>query len=138
MVVVYLNSPDPGRNGTHVTSVDRSDGTDLPVGVIEFDGVYEIRFGGLNDEALSGHPLYGRGLEHYAAHTVVNSSWVTESERRNAVHPRHRGGWHQRLTHYILSFHDDTLECLATDLRARRVAGTFARAVEEVSQRLLI
>lgn len=73
------------------------------VGVILFDGVYDVKFGGLNDEALEGHPLYGVGLSPYAAHEVINSDWIAESERRNSVHDYHRGGWQQRMKHYVLA-----------------------------------
>ncbi|WP_157777665.1 hypothetical protein [Nocardia terpenica] len=106
------------------------------VGVIEFDGVYEIRFGGLNDEAIEGHPLAGNGLVAYAAHEVINSQWIAEAERRNSVHPRHVGGWHTRMKHYVLCFHDETLECLASGLRTRRMNCGYRDAIHAVTTSL--
>ena len=70
-------------------------------------------FGGPNDEALSGHPLHGRGLQRYGAFVVRPSSWLSRTEEMNRVHPSHDpdafGGW----KHFILTFHDSLLECLA-------------------------
>jgi hypothetical protein len=40
----------------------------------EFIRMRAIKFGGPNDETLSGHPLFGKGLEYYSAHDVINSS----------------------------------------------------------------
>ena len=57
--------------------------------VVEFVGSRARYFGSPNDEALSGHPLYGRGLEAYGAGEVLNSSWIRELERANRVHPMH-------------------------------------------------
>jgi len=43
-------------------------------------------FGAPNDETLAGHPLYERGLRHYACAEVRSSSWIRQLERVNAVH----------------------------------------------------
>lgn len=119
-VVVYPHRPDAAWTAMPVSVANPSGGRPEPLGLIEFDGVYDVRFGGLNDEALDGHPLSGRGLSAYEAHTVVDSEWIAESERRNSVHSAHRGGWADRLTHYILCFHDQLLECLAETIRTTR------------------
>jgi hypothetical protein len=57
------------------------------VGVIVFDGVYEVQFGGVNDEAIEGHPLFGAGLDLYAAHAVLNSEWITEPNAETRYTP---------------------------------------------------
>lgn len=60
---------------------------------VRFRICYYLTFGWPNDEALHGHPLWGRGLSHYAIHEVEHSSLIDILERRNAVHPRVvRGG----------------------------------------------
>ncbi|GAA5122463.1 hypothetical protein [Haloechinothrix salitolerans] len=91
--------------------------------------------GGLNDEAIEGHPLWRKGLAPYTAHEVINSAWIAESERRNSVHPYHRGGWHERMKHYLLCFHDETLECLASGLRTERFLGSYHDALRAVVER---
>jgi hypothetical protein len=73
-------------------------------------------FGSPNDEALSGHPLYGKGLQFYSVHRVENSSWIDLLERRNAIHPRHdKKTFLENKQHYIFTFHDSTLECVVNE-----------------------
>jgi hypothetical protein len=80
--------------------------------VIYFPTCCEFRFGGPNDEALHGHPLWGKGLTFYAVHRVENSSRIHELERQNSVHTRHnRERFLKNKWHYIFTFHDSTLEC---------------------------
>jgi hypothetical protein len=118
----YANASYPtgssasGSAGMSITVVTPE--TAEPVGVVEFVSCAAFKMGGPNDEALHGHPLYGRGLEAYRAHVVRRSSWITEVERINSVHPQHRPGWHGRLTHYIFAFHDETFECIAKGYQA--------------------
>lgn len=83
------------------------------VAVIHFPLCLIFTFGSPNDEALAGHPLYGKGLEFYSPHRVENSSWIADLERRNAVHSRHdRQRFLDGKRHYIFNFHDSTLECV--------------------------
>jgi hypothetical protein len=56
--------------------------TDLPLGVLRFDLCYIMKFGYPNDEALSGHPLYEKGLRRYGLFEVLNSSWIEPSPNR--------------------------------------------------------
>jgi hypothetical protein len=83
------------------------------VGIATFRRCVAHRFGPPNDEALEGHPLYGRGLQMYGAHLVERSSWISELERRNRVHPFHKPEHYAKLKHYLLCFHDETFECIA-------------------------
>ena len=85
--------------------------------VVEFDLVYAHYFGSPNDEALSGHPLYARGLRHYAAYEVFDSSWIRSLERMNRVHPRHDPRRYDDRHHYVFTFHDNTFECVARGIR---------------------
>jgi len=92
--------------------------TEEKVAVIRFPLVYEFRFGGPNDEALNGHPLYKNGLKFYSAHKVQNSTWIESLERSNSVHQRHdRVRFMEGKVHYILTFQDSTLECIAMEIR---------------------
>jgi hypothetical protein len=136
-VIFYLASVDPKWDGTYVTVVDSASDATEQLGVIEFEGMYDVRFGGLNDEAIAGHPLSGRGLAPYAAHEVINSTWIAEAEQRNSVHPHHVGGWHERMKHFVLCFHDETLECLASSLRTSRVVSSYGDAVRSVAASLI-
>ncbi|WP_371502683.1 hypothetical protein OG871_36375 [Kitasatospora sp. NBC_00374] len=135
-VLFRPHQPTPGWDGTWSRPVDTTDPARVGLSVIEFVLTYSVRFGGPNDEALHGHPLSDRGLEPYRAHEVHNSSWITEAERINSVHSGHLGGWHRRMRHYVLTFHDQTLECLAKDLRLEQLTCAFPEAVGQVAAML--
>jgi hypothetical protein len=85
------------------------------VAIASFRRCLAHRLGPPNDEAIHGHPLYGRGLQMYAAHLVARSSWIGELERRNRVHSAHTPERYATLKHYLLCFHDETFECVAED-----------------------
>lgn len=110
-----VGAPSPvlvaGAEGTSV-AYDRQDSDRC---LLTFRNVDSVLFGGSNDEALSGHRLWGRGLQFYAFQEVINSAWIAQREAENSVHEYHRGGWHARLRHFIYTFHDETFECIAAD-----------------------
>jgi hypothetical protein len=83
---------------------------------IRFKGVSTLSFGWPNDEALHGHRLWGRGLQHYAIQEVHGSDWIEELERRNAVHRRHRPGAYRSKRHIIITFKEDTFECVCDEM----------------------
>jgi hypothetical protein len=84
--------------------------------VVHFPLCSVFTFGSPNDEALGGHPLYGKGLQFYSVHRVEHSSWITLLERRNSVHPSHnRERFLENKRHYMFTFHDSTLECVAIE-----------------------
>jgi hypothetical protein len=91
------------------------------VAVLRFDS-WCHKFGYPNEEALSGHPLYQYGLECYGFHLVENSPWIAELCRQNRVHSRHTDSLFADLRHWIMTFHDTTLEVVG---REARVIGLF-------------
>jgi hypothetical protein len=137
IVIFYRRTIDADWDGTYVTVVDPAVPTPAALGLLEFTGCYLVKFGGLNDEAIAGHPLHGRGLVPYRAHTIRNSQWITEAEQQNSVHPFHTGGWHDRMNHYVLCFHDETLECLARQWRAEPLDCSVSDALTLASRLLL-
>jgi len=108
------------------------------VAIVEFERIRAHYFGPPNDEALSGHPLYKKGLRFYGVYEVRNSSWVRALERMNRVHPNHRPGMFSDYRHFIFTFHDTTLECIATGVRAvaRLPYVDQASLLEEMRRRL--
>ena len=119
------SQPGPEWDGTYVKVVSPAGSDPSLFVVIEMRGCSEIRFGGPNDEAMSGHPLYGKWLDGYQAHEVFNSRWIEEAIKVNSVHPRHCDAPFRRLHHYALLFHDEMLEALALDIESRLVNGTM-------------
>jgi hypothetical protein len=86
---------------------------DDAVAVLKFEIVLQHRFGYPNDEALAGHPLSGLGLRPYNFYTVENSRWRTEIENQNSAHHLSRPGIYAKFHHWLITFHDETLEVLA-------------------------
>lgn len=76
-----------------------------------------ILHGPPNDEAMAGHPLASRGLQFYSWHEVVESSWVRRLEAMNRVHPRHDEALFADRRHFVLTFHDVTLEWICRSFR---------------------
>jgi len=78
-VVCLASQPDPEWDGTYVKVASPAGADPSLFVVIEMRGCSQIRFGGPSDEAMSGHPLYGKGLDGYQAHEVFNSRWIEEA-----------------------------------------------------------
>ena len=137
LVLFYLSVPSPGWDGTSVEVVDPTNERPAALGLIEFTGVHSIKFGGPNDEAIEGHPLHGRGLSAYRAHRIANSRWIAQEEHINSVHYLHRGGWHEWLSHYVLCFHDEMLECLANRWHTESLTSSRPDALQDAARRIL-
>ena len=87
------------------------DGADYAI--VKFLSPRAHYFGAPNDETLRGHPLAARGLGHYGIYEIRHSSWIRTLDRVNSVHPRHNASRFQKLRHFVFTFHDATLECVA-------------------------
>lgn len=127
---------DPNWDGTYTTVVSATDPEPAALLEFTFSGCQSAMLGGPNDEVLHGHPLYGRGLGAYGAYTVHNSSWIRDQEAINATHSMHRGGWHERLTHYFFGFHDEMFEAIARSVSVREVRTTLADCLGSAVQTL--
>ena len=102
------------------------------IAVITFPIVHVFKFGSPNDESLNGHVLYGKGLKFYSVHKVENSSWLLELERQNSMHRQHDSKlFLKNKQHYIFTFHDSTLELIATENEQRSSQVTLVASEEE-------
>ncbi len=107
---------------------------DAGYGIVEFDSCSLTKFGYPNDEALSGHPLYARGLAGYGVYEAHNSSWIKLVTQQNrAVFPNTPDSTQR---HFIFTFHDSTFECVARGLYASLSAKPYAEIFEEVKNRI--
>jgi hypothetical protein len=136
-VACLASQPGPDWDGTYVTVVSPADEHPSLFVVIEMRGCSEIRFGGPNDEAISGHPLHGKGLAGDQAHEVFNSVWIEGAIKVNSVHPRHSDASFRRLRHYALLFHDEMLEVLAGGIESRLMKGTMREIIADLTAKLI-
>ena len=72
---------------------------------------------------MNAHPLYGKGLGFYGFYVIEDSPLIADFDRRNQVHNRHvAGAYIKRFCHWIITFHDETLEVVARDARFVRTS----------------
>ena len=110
-VAFYLSVHDPLFDGTNPRVLDPQ--ADRGISVVEFKRVTSVKIGSPNDNVLRRHPLWGSGLEFYSAHEVKNSSWITELMEVDRAHERFDESQWSGRRHFMLTFHDETLECVA-------------------------
>ncbi len=82
-----------------------------------------------NDEAISGHRLWTKGLQGLLWAGIVNDSeLIAGLELQNRVHPMHSASLLEGLTHYVLPLKECVVEVVARDLAVLRVEGATAEA----------
>jgi hypothetical protein len=122
-------------NGRVLTDADIA-GLVERVALIEFERYRAYTLGAPNDETLSGHPLYRRGLGPYGAFEVTCSSWIRQLEQMNSVHTRHNPERFKTLRHFVFTFHDSTFECVAEGYKATEHEGPIVKLLPEMQMRL--
>lgn len=135
-VAFYLQEDDPNWDGSYVTIVDPASDEPASLGLLEFEGCGAIKMGPPNDEVLDGHPLYGRGLEHYGAYEVVNSQWKAELERINSVHHMYDPHTPDRSRHFLLVFHDETIDVIADAFKLEAFTMSMPALLAKTAARL--
>lgn len=120
----HVTEPDPDWDGTYVTIVGPE--TEGSVVIVEMQHPYAHMFGPPNDEAFYGHPLAKRGLRPYSVFEVRHSSWLRRLELMNSVHPNHDSErFLTRRRHFVFTFHDSTIECIAEGFAVEVVRGSM-------------
>ncbi|MDX8435070.1 hypothetical protein RFN25_16730 [Mesorhizobium abyssinicae] len=134
LLIAYLaNVPDPSFDGTNPRSVSPATG-DQSVAILTVEPYLALQFGPPNDEAISGHRLYGLGLQPYSAFEVFNSSWIASLEKANRVHPSHMPELFSDYRHFILTFHDSTIEFVAQKFLISLCKGAVLSALMEAAR----
>ena len=93
--------------------------TEESFAVLRFPLCQQLKFGYPNDEALGGHPLYEKGLSAYSIFEVRNSSWNKLLAEYNLAAFPNPLSPERHSRHFIVTFHDSTLECLADCIEGR-------------------
>jgi hypothetical protein len=104
--------------------------------IVEFDLCSWTSFGYPNDEALAGHPLYGRGLAAYGVFEVHNSHWVRRMTEQNKVSFPNTEDSDER--HFVFSFHDSTFECISRGIKTSSLStAPYENTFSEISRKIL-
>jgi hypothetical protein len=80
---------------------------------LAFKRVLAQYFGWPGDEALSAHRLYASGVGFYGVYEVIGSSWLQSIKVANRTHPSHIDSNFDAYRHFVVTFHDETFECIA-------------------------
>lgn len=124
----WLVSDDNGRAALALKA--HRDDPDRRCVVLIWSGVHSSWMADPNDEALSGHRLYSRGLREVLwAGVVRESDSVRALERQNRVHPSHDPSRFARLIHYVIPLKECVVEVIASAVAVQRVAGTTLDAL---------
>jgi len=59
-------------------------------------------------------------------------------ELANRVHPRHRAERFSRYRHFILTFHDSTLEFIAEGFSVETLSGPLSKVIIDAASRLIL
>ena len=103
--------------------------TDEEFAVLRFPMCTIVKFGYPNDESLLGHPLYPKGLSYYGLFEVLDSSWIETLDKENLVSFPNPSKSRRRSRHFVVTFHDSTLECIAEGMEGR-FASSLKDAIE--------
>lgn len=131
LLIAYIaHSADPSFDGTNPRSISSAT-RGQSIAILTADPYLVFQFGLPNDEAIHGHRLYGLGLRPYSAFEVLNSSWIGSLEKANRVHSSHTPELFSGYRHFILTFHDSTLEFIAEGFSANLHEGAVLTALIE-------
>jgi hypothetical protein len=133
-LLYVAHEPDPDWDGSYVRVMRTRD--THRIALVQFIDCYGYQFGGPNDEVIHGHRLWGKGLAPYAAHVIAHSRWLAEMEHINQVHPHYHPDQWRTLKHYLLLFHDESFECLASSYTIEVVQDTLEHVAEIARARL--
>lgn len=91
-----------------------------------WSGTRSALLGDPNDEAVSGHRLYLKGLADVLwACTVRGSDAVDALERQNRVHPIHDVSRFDRPAHHVLLLKERVVEVIVEAVEVRRTDGAM-------------
>ena len=124
------------RGAVPARSVDPRADTVESLALAELEGAVAVKMGPPNDEVLHGHPLYGRGLGGYGTYVVENSRWLAELIEINRVHERFDPQAWEDKRHFLLVFHDETVEAIARDIEVRTVRMSMRALLAESIEKL--
>ncbi len=107
----------------------RWDDPDQRCVVVVWNGTHSAQLGGPNDESISGHRLWSKGLDGVLwAGQVRHSHTIRDLERRNRVHPSHDPSRFENLVHYVIRMKEGVAEVIAESVTVRRGDGSTLTA----------
>ena len=107
------------------------------VAVATFPICLQLTCGHPNDEVLQSHRLYGKGLQFYPVHRILQSARLADLERANAVHPRHdSASFIKDNEHWVFTFQDATVELFVLALADKKPSFTLCKSWKDAYEML--
>ena len=103
---------------------------DTGIAIIKFKRKFIHKFGAPNDDLIIGHPYYKIGLKPYSFYSVEDSDWIKEIIRIQSLHPYYNEESVKNLNHYILTFKDNTFECIADEYFVEYSYETMSQCIQ--------
>jgi hypothetical protein len=114
-----------GSGKTLLALKPHHDDPDQSCVVLAWSGAHSACMADPNDEAISGHRLYGSGLsEVLSAGVVRDSDTIRALTKQNSVHAYHDPSRFDGLTHHIVLLKECVVEVVAGSLSIVRFDGT--------------
>jgi hypothetical protein len=85
--------------------------------VIKIKHPLKHTFGAPSNETIQKHPCYKLGLKPCGFYEVKNSYMLRELEEIQKSHHHFHPDIFKKYRHFILTFHDNTFECVAEDFQ---------------------
>lgn len=92
---------------------------DTGVVTLRFKLALKYTFGLPNDETMHGHPYSRLGMRPYSFYELKDSDLIASMQKINSVHPYHNPETWKECRHYIITFHDNMFECVASGFEIR-------------------
>lgn len=104
--------------------------------VLVWTGTHSASLADPNDETISGHRLYDKGLSEVLWAGLVPRQRTHRSlERQGSVHPSHEPSRFDGLTHHVLQLKECVTDVVARAITVRRTGGTTLDAAPEAMRR---
>jgi hypothetical protein len=115
----------------------RNEVYDTGIITLKFLGLHKFTFGLPGNETLHGHPYSIHGIESFGFYEVRNSDFIESLIEIESIHPYFEREKWDNLKHYVLTFHDDMLECIASDFEVEEEKTSHFHKGEIVLHRLM-
>jgi hypothetical protein len=118
--------------------LQRNEVYDVGVVTLKFLGLHKFTFGLPGNETLHGHPYSVHAIESFGFYEVKNSDFIESLKEIESVHPYFESEKWKRLKHYVLTFHDDMLECIALGFEVEEEKISHLHKGEIVLHKLMV
>lgn len=107
----------------------RDTNSDTGVISIVFNRCLKYTFGIPDNETIHGHPYWKLGMKSYAFYELKDSDLIKELQQMSRVHPYYNPKKWENYKHYVITFHDNMLECIAEGFKVEKAESSMHEQV---------